>query len=151
MASVSTYLNFTRDCEAAFKAYRTIFGTDFVTPINRFGDIPPQPGCAPASDADKQLVMHVALPILGGHVLMGSDCSDSIGMKLNAGNNVFIGLAPDTRAETERLFNALALGGSADKVTLVLPGANRVERDAAHIPSVNEKGLALLQGLESTG
>ena len=114
MASVSTYLNFTRDCEAAFKTYQTVFGTDYVTPINRFGDRPPQPGCAPASDTDKQLVMHVALPILGGHVLMGSDCPDSMGMKLSAGNNVFIALAPDTRAETERLFNALAKGGSAD-------------------------------------
>ena len=27
MASVSTYLNFTRDCEAAFKFYRIVYGT----------------------------------------------------------------------------------------------------------------------------
>ena len=27
MASVSTYLNFTRDCGAAFKFYRIVYGT----------------------------------------------------------------------------------------------------------------------------
>lgn len=114
MASVSTYLNFARDCEAAFRLYRSVFGTDYVTPASHFGDMPPQPGCAPASDADKKLVMHVALPILGGHVLMGSDCPDSMGKTLSRGNNVYIALAPDTRAETERLFNALADGGAAE-------------------------------------
>lgn len=34
-----------------------------------------------------------------------------MGFKLNQGNNVYINLEPDTRAETERLFVALAAGG----------------------------------------
>lgn len=34
-----------------------------------------------------------------------------MGFKLNQGNNVYINLEPDTRAETERLFAALAAGG----------------------------------------
>jgi PhnB protein len=51
-----------------FKFCRTVFGTDCVTPINCFGDMLPPP-----SHADKQLVMPVALPILGGHALMGAD------------------------------------------------------------------------------
>ena len=58
--------------------------------------------------------MHVALPIFGGDVLMGSDCPDPMGMKLSADNNIFMAPAPDTRAKTERLFNALAGGDSAD-------------------------------------
>jgi PhnB protein len=63
------------------------------------------------SDADKNLVMHVALPILGGHILMGTDAPDSMGFTLTQGNNFYINLEPDTRAETDRLFNALAANG----------------------------------------
>lgn len=55
--------------------------------------------------------MHVALPTLAGHVIMGSDSSEGMGPKLNAGNNVFINLEPDTRVETDRLFAALGEGG----------------------------------------
>jgi PhnB protein len=56
--------------------------------------------------------MHVALPILGGHVLMGTDSAESMGFKLNFGNNIHINLEPDTQAETEKLFNALSDGGT---------------------------------------
>jgi PhnB protein len=38
----------------------------------------------------------------------------SMGFKLTQGNTVTINLEPDTRAETDRLFAALAAGGSAD-------------------------------------
>ena len=112
MASVSTYLNFVRNTEAAFEFYKTIFKTQYSGPIHRMGEVPPQPGQPPLAAADKELVMHVSLPILGGHVLMGTDAPESMGFTLKFGNNAFINLQPDTRAETERLFNALASGGA---------------------------------------
>lgn len=68
MARVSTYLNFARSTEEAFTFYRSVFGTELSTPIIRFGDIPAQPGQPPMADADKNLVMHIELPILAGHV-----------------------------------------------------------------------------------
>ncbi len=55
--------------------------------------------------------MHIELPILGGHVLMGTDVSASMGFTVIAGNNISINLEPDTRAETDRLFIALSAGG----------------------------------------
>ena len=58
--------------------------------------------------------MHVELPILGGHVLMGTDAPESMGFTVTAGNNIYINLEPDTRAETTRLFNALSDGGQAE-------------------------------------
>ena len=58
--------------------------------------------------------MHVALPILGGHMLMGTDAPDCAGFKLTAGNNIYINLEPDTREETERLFAALGQGGQIE-------------------------------------
>ncbi len=114
MSRVSTYLNFPRTTEAAFLFYKAVFGTEFSMPAGRFKDIPPQPGQPPLAEADKNLVMHVALPILGGHVLMGTDACESMGFKLNQGNNVYINLEPDTRAETDRLFRALSDGGKVE-------------------------------------
>jgi PhnB protein len=114
MASVSTYLNFNRTTEQAFEFYRSIFGGEFEGGIHRMGDVPAMPGQPPMADADRQLVMHVSLPILGGHVLMGTDAPESMGFKLNQGNNVYVSLHPDTRAEADRLFNALAAGGKVE-------------------------------------
>jgi PhnB protein len=114
MAKVSTYLNFPRTTEAAFTFYKSVFGTEYSAPIGRFRDIPPQPGQPPLSAADLDLVMHVALPILGGHELMGTDAPESMGFKVNMGNNVYISLAPDTRAETKRLFDTLAKDGKVE-------------------------------------
>jgi PhnB protein len=111
MARVSTYLNFPRTTEAAFLFYRSIFRTEFLAPIVRFKDIPAQPGQPPLADANKDLVMHAELPILGGHVLMGTDAAESMGFTLTTGNNVYLNLEPDTRAETDRLFAELAEGG----------------------------------------
>jgi PhnB protein len=114
MARVSTYLNFPRTTEAAFDFYRSVFQTDYLGPITRFRDMPTVPDQPPLGDEDKDLVLHVELPILGGHVLMGTDASESMGFTLTLGNNVYINLEPDSRAETDRLFAALSAGGAVE-------------------------------------
>jgi PhnB protein len=113
MARVSTYLNFSRSTEEAFSFYKTVFQTDFSAPIARFKDIPSDPN-HPLPEADRDLVMHVALPLMGEHVLMGTDAPESMGFKVTQGNNVYINLEPDTRAETDRLFAALSEGGQVE-------------------------------------
>jgi PhnB protein len=57
------------------------------------------------------------LPILDGHLLMGTDVPESNlgGVRLIQGNNVSITLDPDTRAEADALFAALAAGGTVDQ------------------------------------
>lgn len=112
MAKTSTYLNFTRNTEEAFNFYKSVFGGEFVGGINRMGEVPAQEGQPTLAEADKSLVMHVALPILGGHMLMGTDAPESMGFTVKVGNNVYINLEPDTRAETQRLFAALKAGGT---------------------------------------
>ena len=114
MARVSTYLNFPRQTEEAFLFYRSVFGTDFNGPMRRFADIPPAPGQPPMADADRQLVMHVELPLLGGHVLMGTDAPESMGFTVTPGNQVHINLEPDTRAEADHLFTGLSAGGRVE-------------------------------------
>jgi PhnB protein len=114
MARVSTYLNFVRQTEEAFNFYKQVFGTEFEGEISRFASVPPQPGQKPMAEEDKNLVMHVSLPIFAGHVLMGTDAPESMGFTLKQGNNVYIMIEPDTRVETKKYFDALAEGGTIE-------------------------------------
>ncbi|MEX8547967.1 MAG: VOC family protein [Mucilaginibacter sp.] len=112
MSKVSTYLNFPRNTEEAFNFYKSVFGGEFGGGgIARFGDIPQLGGTMPIAESDKNLIMHIELPILGGHVLMGTDAPETMGFKVNFGNNVHINLEPDTRQETKKLFDALSIDG----------------------------------------
>ena len=114
MARVSTYLNFPGSTEQAFLFYRAAFGGDFNGPIHRFADIPPAPGRPPLAESDRNLIMHVELPILGGHVLMGTDAPESMGFRVLQGNNIHINLELDTRGETEHLFRELSRDGHVE-------------------------------------
>lgn len=111
MARTSTYLNFPNTTEKAFLFYKSVFGTEFVDGMHRMGEVPPQPGQPELSESDKNLIMHVELPITGGHIIMGSDAPDSMGFKLKPGNNMYLNLEPDTLVETKRLYELLSEGG----------------------------------------
>ncbi len=112
MARVCTYLNFPRKTEEAFNFYKSIFGGEFSGGgVARFSDFPPAEGMPKLAESDKSLIIHIELPILGGHVLMGTDAPESMGFKVNFGNNIYISLEPDTKVETKRLFDALSSGG----------------------------------------
>jgi PhnB protein len=108
MPSLNPYLNFNSNCEEAFNFYRSVFGGDFAM-MMRFGEAPAGAG-GDASEANK--VMHVSLPV-GTSMLMGSDCPDSYGMKITAGNNYNISINADSRAHADQLFNGLSNGGEA--------------------------------------
>lgn len=112
-ARTSTYLNFSNRTEEAFTFYKSVFKTEFVGgKVQRFGDFPPQEGMPPSSDADKKLVLHIELPLLGGHILMGTDAPESFGFKVVQGNAFHIQLEPDSKAEADRLFEGLSEGGN---------------------------------------
>ncbi len=108
MARTSTYLNFHRNTEEVFNFYKKVFGGEFGNGgIARFSDIPAK-GEMVISPEDMNLVMHVELPIVGGHVLMGTDAPENMGFRVDFGNNIYINLEPDTRKETLKLFNSLS-------------------------------------------
>jgi PhnB protein len=112
VARVSTYLNFMGNAEEAFEFYRSVFGTEYLGPLQRMGDIPADPNGPQLSEGEKQLVMHVELPILAGHVIMATDMLESMKHELRIGNNTTINLEPDTLEETQRLFDALSEGST---------------------------------------
>lgn len=113
MATINPYLNFNGKTEEAFKFYKSVFGGEFQT-MQRMSETP-FADKLPANE--RNLIMHVALPIGKTAVLMGSDIVESMGHKLNPGNNYSIAVSPDSEQETEKLFKALSAGG---KVTMPL-------------------------------
>ncbi|MCF1715091.1 SRPBCC domain-containing protein [Flavihumibacter sp. RY-1] len=110
-ARVSTYLNFAGNTDQAFYFYRDVFQSEFINGIQRFGDLPADSSHPPVAENIKNMVLHVELPILGGHILMGTDAPKEMGFTLSEGNNMHIQLEPESRTEADRIFKALSEGG----------------------------------------
>lgn len=105
----NTYLNFSGNTEEAFNFYQSVFGGE-LTPATRFKDMP-MPGVQiPEEDGNK--IMHIGLPVGDGQMLMGTDALESMGHNIVQGNNVHISIHPDSKEDADRIFNALAQGGT---------------------------------------
>lgn len=113
MARACTYLNFANSTEDAFRFYASVFGTE-IAHLSRFSEIPPSPDNPPLPESVANLVMHAEVPILPGYALMGTDAPQEMGFKLVEGNNAYVYVEPDTRAEAERLFRLLSEGGEVE-------------------------------------
>ncbi|HVU53627.1 MAG TPA: SRPBCC domain-containing protein [Puia sp.] len=112
-ARVCTYLNFPGNTEEAFLFYQSVFKSKFNgSGIQRFGDLPADANHPPVADAVKKMVLHVELPITGGHILMGTDAPREMGFTLVRGNNMHICVEPSTREEATRIFDELSAGGN---------------------------------------
>ena len=110
MKTVNIYLNFKGNTEEAFNFYKSVFGGEFSL-VMRFKD---------TSEASKmppevqEKIMHIALPLKNGSVLMATDSLESMGQNLIEGNNYSICISPENMEEGETLFNALSKGGKVD-------------------------------------
>jgi len=106
MASVNAYVNFDGNCAQAFDFYKSVFGGEFQARM-KFGEAPGMD--APPEMKDK--LMHVALPIGKGTVLMGSDWSSQMFGPMIRGNSFALTVNADDRAEADKLFKSLSAGG----------------------------------------
>lgn len=107
MLTINPYLNFKGNTEEAFNFYKKVFGGEFVM-ISRFKDTPESPKL---SAEDQNKIMHIALPLGKGNILMGTDAVESIGQKLIPGNNFYLSLSADSNEEADGIFNGLSEGG----------------------------------------
>lgn len=107
MKAINPYLNFQGNTEEAFNFYKSVFGGEFVM-VMRFGDTPEAERC-PASD--RQKIMHIALPIGKGTVLMGTDALESMGHTITRGTNFHLAIGADSEEEVNSLADALSKGG----------------------------------------
>jgi PhnB protein len=101
---LSTYLFFNGNCEQAIKLYEKVFGGKIVM-MMRNADAPSE---ARMPNTPDNMVMHVRLDI-GNMMLLASDCPPNMYDKPQ-GFRVMFGV--EKAAEGERVFNALAEGGS---------------------------------------
>ncbi|MBB5637980.1 PhnB protein [Pedobacter cryoconitis] len=104
---LNPYLNFDGNAAEAFKFYQSVFGGELF--IQKMSDAP---GTENLPDEEKNLTMHVSLPLGDGQSLMASDCVKSMGHVLQPGNNNYISISPDSRDEATRIFNGLSAGGT---------------------------------------
>lgn len=111
MTRLHSYLNFAGNAEEAFNFYRSVFGGEFSSLV-RFKDLPMEGVHIPEEDQEK--MMHIALPIGEDDILMASDTLESLGQKLEPGNNAYISVHPETKEETDKIFNALSGGGEIE-------------------------------------
>jgi PhnB protein len=110
MATLNPYLNFAGNTEEAFNFYKSVFGGEF-TMIQRFKDTPEKDKISPA---DQQKIMHVGLPIGKGNVLMATDALESMGHPVKMGNNINLSLETQNKEESDKIFNALSVGGKIE-------------------------------------
>jgi PhnB protein len=115
---IHTYLNFDNKSEAAMRFYEKVFGGK-LTEIHRFGSMPQEGGFA-LTPEQKNLVMHVGLEVPGGQMIMASDMIAGMGPARVEGNNFSISVHPDSKQEADRVFKALAQGG-----TITMPIADQ--------------------------
>jgi PhnB protein len=107
---IHPYLNFSNTTEEAFRFYAKALGGT-LTEIHRFGSMPQQDGFE-LTPEQKNRVLHVGLQLPDGQLIMASDTLEGMGPRRVEGNNISISVHPDSREEADRIFNALAEGGT---------------------------------------
>ncbi|MEO5977336.1 MAG: VOC family protein [Chryseolinea sp.] len=108
---LNPYLNFPGTTEQAFNFYKSIFGGEFIG-LTRFKDVKDGDKMPPA---EQNMLMHVALPIGKDTILMATDTIESMGQKINMGNNVHLVISVDSKADADKYFNALSAGGKINQ------------------------------------
>lgn len=103
---INPYLNFNGNAREAFERYQTVFGGELI--MQKMSEAP---GSENFPENEREMLLHVSLPIGNGQTLMASDCLTSQGHHLIIGNNNYISISPDSREEASRLFNELSEGG----------------------------------------
>src|SRR5687768_5926986 len=99
MTAINPYLDFNGNAEEAFNFYKSVFGGEFAA-VMRWKDMPANTeGCEgmALTENDQEKIMHIALPIGGGNVLMASDSLEAMGPKRIMGNNFSISVSTESK------------------------------------------------------
>lgn len=111
MTTINPWINFNGNVEEAFTFYKSVFGGEF-TKIVRFKDLASAE--FKPSEQEENKIMHIALPIGNGSVLMGNDVPEFMGKVNERENRSKIVIGAETKEEAERLFNGLSVGGEIE-------------------------------------
>lgn len=111
MAKINPHIHFNGNTEEAFEFYKTVFGGTF-SKISRFKDLSNAGFQFPEEELNK--IMHIALPISSGSVLMGSDVPSILGKVNEQENRSKITLSADSKEEADHLYKGLSAGGAIE-------------------------------------
>ena len=134
MTAINPYLDFNGNAEEAFNFYKSVFGGEFAA-VMRWKDMPADmEGCEgmTLTGDDQEKIMHIALPIGGGNVLMASDSLEAMGPKRTVGNNFSIAISTQSKEELEKLYNALSEGGTATMPLAATGNINKTQLRATY-------------------
>jgi PhnB protein len=106
---VNPYLNFDGNARTAFQFYQSVFGGEL-----NIMEMKDAPGIENLSEQEREMMLHVSLPLGNGQFLMASDCLKSQGHVLTWGNNNYISLSLDSRDEATRIFKELSKDGTVE-------------------------------------
>jgi PhnB protein len=109
MATFNPYLNFNGNTEEAFTFYKSVFGGEFIA-LQRFKDTP-EGAKLSATEAEK--IMHIALQLGPGTLLMATDALESMGHAVIMGSNFHISIDAESKEEADTLYTKLSAGGVA--------------------------------------
>ena len=111
MALINPHINFNGNAEEAFNFYRSVFGGEF-SKVLRLKDLAgPE---FPIDQKDENKIMHIALPIGNGSVLMANDVPEFLGKVNENENRSKIAISAESKEEADRLFNGLSAGGQIE-------------------------------------
>jgi PhnB protein len=111
MASINPHVNFNGNAEEAFTFYKSVFGGEF-TKIIRFKDLASTE--FQVAEKEENKIMHIALPIGKGSMLMANDVPEFMGRTNENENRSKIVITAESKEEADKLFNALSVGGQIE-------------------------------------
>ncbi len=111
MAIINPHINFNGNVEEAFNFYRAVFGGEF-SKIIRLKDLASSE--FPVAEKDENNILHIALPIGTGSVLMGNDVPEFLGKVNERENRSKITITAESKDEADKLYNGLSAGGEVE-------------------------------------
>ncbi|MEB0262682.1 MULTISPECIES: VOC family protein [unclassified Mucilaginibacter] len=111
MPLINPHVNFNGNAEEAFTFYKSVFGGEFAKVI-RFKDLANDDFQIPKHEENK--IMHIALPIGTGSVLMANDVPEAMGRTNESENRSKIVISAESKEEADKLFNGLSVGGDVE-------------------------------------
>ena len=111
MARVNPHIHFNGNAEEAFEFYKSVFGGSF-SKIMRFKELSTEGFQFPEEELNK--IMHIALPISAGCILMGSDVPNMLGIVNENENRSKITVSAESKEEAAAIFTGLSAGGTIE-------------------------------------
>ena len=111
MTTINPWINFNGNAEEAFVFYKSVFGGEFAKVV-RVKDIASAE--IPVPEKEENKIMHIALSIGTGTMLIANDVPEILGRVNERENRSKILVRAESKEEADRLFSGLSAGGEVE-------------------------------------